>query len=134
MERVFVDTSGWYAAVDSHDPHHGVVARWLRRNALPLMTSDYVFDEAATLIRMELGHATAVRFGDSVRTSALVQIVSVTPDDREGAWATFKKFADQKFSFTDCTSFALMKRVGLTRVLATDAHFFVMGFTLVASG
>ena len=129
MERVFVDTGGWYAAADSHDPHHGGVARWLRRNALPLVTSDYVFDESVTLIRMELGHPAAVHFGDNIRASTTVLIVTVTIEDREAAWETFKRFDDQKFSFTDCTSFAVMKRFGLARVLGTDGHFSLMGFT-----
>lgn len=133
MERVFVDTSGWYAAVDRHDPHHGMVARWLRRNLLPLVTSDYVFDETVTLIRMELKHAAAVRFGENIRASTAVHIMSVTTEDRGAAWETFKKFDDQKFSFTDCTSFALMKRAGLSHVLGTDGHFSVMGFTPAAS-
>jgi len=134
MERVFVDTSGWYAAVDSRDPHHKAVARWLRRNSLPLVTSDYVFDEAVTLIRMELGHGAAVRFGKSIRASATVHIMAVTPEDREAAWETFEKFDDQKLSFTDCTSFALMKRIGLARVLGTDGHFALMGFIQAAPG
>lgn len=131
MERVFVHTSGWYAAADNRDPDHGAVARWLRRNTLPLVTSDYVFDETVTLIRIELGHPAAIRFGENVRTSAVVHIASVTTEDREAAWAIFRKFVDQKLSFTDCTSFAMMKRLGLTRVLSVDRHFPLMGFVPV---
>jgi len=131
VERVFVDTSGWYAAADSRDPDHRAVARWLRRNTLPLITTDYVFDETVTLVRVELGHPAAVRFGESVRASAAVQIVSATTEDREAAWQTFKKFEDQRFSFTDCTSFAVMKRLGLSQALTGDQHFLLMGFAPV---
>ncbi len=131
MERVFVDTGGWYAAADRRDPDHGAVARWLRGNRLPLVTSDYVFDESVTLIRMELGHRTAVRFGENIRASAAVYVVPVTPEDRDTAWETFTKFEDQKLSFTDCTSFAVMKRLGLTRVLGLDQHFALVGFARV---
>ncbi|HED04153.1 MAG TPA: hypothetical protein ENI60_05240 [Candidatus Fraserbacteria bacterium] len=53
-------------------------------------------------------------------------VVSVTVEDREAAWEIFKKF-----SFTDCTSFAVMKRLGLQRALAVDRHFQVMGFVPV---
>jgi uncharacterized protein len=62
VERVFIDTGGWYAAADSGDRDHGVVARWLRRNTLPLITTDYVFDETVTLVRIELGHPADRRF------------------------------------------------------------------------
>ena len=132
MERVFVDTSGWYAAADRRDPDHGAVARWLRRKTVPLITSDYIFDETVTLIRIELGHPAAIRFGENVRTSAVVHIVTVTTEDREAAWEIFRKFEDQKLSLTDCTSFAVMKRLGLTRVLTVDRHFALMGFMRVA--
>lgn len=131
MKRVFVDTSGWYAAADSRDPDHSAVARWLRRNTLPLITTDYVFDETITLVRIELGHPAAVRFGESLLASAAVQIVSIIAEDREGAWQIFKKFEDQRFSFTDCTSFAVMKRLSLAQALTVDEHFLLMGFVPV---
>ncbi len=131
MERVFVDTSGWYALADGRDPHHEAAKGWFEQNALPLVTTDYVLDETLTFIRMKLGHPLAVDFGGRLLGSALAQLVPVTLEDRDAAWEIFKKFKDQKFSFTDCTSFAVMKRLGLKQALTADKHFQVMGFTLV---
>ncbi len=131
IERVFVDTGGWYALTDARDPDHEAARAWFEGNTLPLVTTDYVFAETITLIRVELGHRVAVQFGEELMRSARTQLVSVTAEDREAAWQIFKKFKDQKFSFTDCTSFALMKRLGLTQALAVDKHFRVMSFTLV---
>ncbi|GBC75922.1 23S rRNA-specific endonuclease VapC20 [bacterium HR07] len=128
MERVFVDTSGWYALVDAQDAHHKIAKAWLTRNTLPLITTDYVFDETVTLIRMELGHTPALEFGEKLRASSWAQLLVVTPEDRHQAWEIFKKFQDQRFSFTDCTSFAVMQRLGLRQVLTVDRHFQVMGF------
>lgn len=131
MEGVFVDTGGWYALADADDRHHEAVREWLTRNTLLLLTTDYLFAETVTLIRLRRGHREAVEFGEKLRASAMAQIVPVTAEDREAAWEIFKKFRDQKFSFTDCTSFAVMKRLGLSRVLTVDKHFRVMGFVLV---
>jgi hypothetical protein len=131
MEGVFVDTGGWYALADADDRHHEAVRNWMAQNTCPLVTTDYVFDEIVTLIRQRRGHRGAVRFGEKLRSSALTRIISVTPGDREAAWRIFKKFKDQRFSFTDCTSFAVMKRLGLSQVLTVDQHFRVMGFVLV---
>jgi predicted nucleic acid-binding protein len=43
----------------------------------------------------------------------------------------FRKFADQKVSFTDCLSFAIMNRVGLKEVFTFDRHFGLAGFNLI---
>ena len=43
-------------------------------------------------------------------------------------WSLFKRFADKEFSFTDCTSFVLMRRLGLHEALAFDGHFTQAGF------
>ncbi len=131
MERIFVDTSGWYALTDVRDPHPEPAKDWFEQNTLPLVTTDYVLDETLTFIRMNLGHRMAVQFGERLLESALAQIVAVTYHDRQAAWQIFKKFKDQKFSFTDCTSFAVMKRLVLRQALTVDKHFRVMGFIVV---
>jgi len=40
----------------------------------------------------------------------------------------FEKYADQKVSFTDCLSFALMKKEKLRQAFTYDQHFEYAGF------
>ncbi|MFA7234316.1 MAG: hypothetical protein WC076_09405 [Terrimicrobiaceae bacterium] len=35
---------------------------------------------------------------------------------------------DHAFSFTDCTSFAVMRRLGLVEAATSDSHFQAAGF------
>jgi uncharacterized protein len=49
----------------------------------------------------------------------------VTAADMEEAWAMGERFADQGFSVVDRTSFAMMERLGLTRVASFDRDFAV---------
>lgn len=42
-----------------------------------------------------------------------------------------EKYADKTFSFTDCTSFALMDRVEITEIFAFDDHFTQYGSFIV---
>ncbi len=45
-----------------------------------------------------------------------------------GAWALFRKFRDKDFSYTDCTSFAVMERLRLRTAFAFDRRFAAMGY------
>jgi predicted nucleic acid-binding protein len=38
------------------------------------------------------------------------------------------RYEDQAFSFTDCTSFACMKHLGIREAATTDRHFLTAGF------
>ncbi len=47
----------------------------------------------------------------------------------DDAWGLFKRYSDKRFSFTDCTSFVIMKQFGLMEAFTNDRHFEQMGFT-----
>jgi len=128
LRRIFVDTSFFYAHAYADDPHHREAVKFLKSSPAPLVTTNFVFDELVTILRYNFGHRVAVLYGESLRKSRLVTIVRVTPEDEDSAWEIFSRFSDQKFSFTDCTSFALMRRLGITEAATFDIHFDVAGF------
>jgi hypothetical protein len=129
---VFVDTGGWEAFFDRDDEHHAEAARIVRRlyeRGVSLLTSDYVLDETLTLLKVRCGHTAAVTAGKRIQSASWVTLVDVGRVARDEAWKLFQKMKDQPFSFTDCTSFALMKRLGIAEALAFDADFERAGFT-----
>jgi uncharacterized protein len=129
--KLFVDTSAWLAMNDNSDQHHAETmakAALIKKKRIDLITSDYVIDESLTIIRMRLSHKAAVLFGESVLKSGIVTITDVKAEDRLAAWELFRKFADKEFSFTDCTSFVLMKKMKLHKCFTFDNHFSQMGF------
>ena len=128
MKRAFVDTSGWYAYVRADEPAHGAIRAALERWEGRLVTTYFVFDETVTLSRMRLGSAHAARIGETLLDPGVVELVRLLPEDFEDAWGLFKKNADKGWSFTDCSSFAVMRRLRLTEAIATDRHFRQAGF------
>lgn len=120
---LFTDTSAWYAYVDDSDAHHPLAAQFIRTLASPLVTSTYIFDETVTLIRSHLGYSAAVRFGEQLRGEQVAKLLRITEQDEQRAWEIFGRHQDKAFSFTDCTSFAMMERLQIDTAFAFDEHF-----------
>lgn len=131
MERVFVDTGAWYAcfvrSAKDGERFRPVLEEYENR----LVTSEYVFDELVTLVRRRADHRDAVRAGDALRECS--RVVEVTRSDVRAAWKLFVGQSDKGYSFTDCTSFVVMKRMGIDASVTTDAHFAQAGYLVLPS-
>lgn len=130
---VFVDTGAFIALQDGSDQHHAAACRYqaaLAAARRPLVTSNYVLDETYTWLRMSLGHRVAVDFGQRVGASRVLSVVRISSELEAQAWQIFCQYDDKTFSFTDCTSFALMRQYDLSTAFAFDHHFEQFGFSL----
>lgn len=128
---IFVDTSGFYALLIRGDDRHEAAAKLLReskRRQRRFVTTDYVLDETATLLKAR-GHAHLLSaFFETVLNSAVCRVHWTDADDFLEIQAYFLKHADQPWSFTDCHSFRLMKKLRLTEALTKDGDFARAGF------
>ncbi|TMH95501.1 type II toxin-antitoxin system VapC family toxin [Candidatus Bathyarchaeota archaeon] len=93
-----------------------------------LITSDYVMDESITLIRLAHSHSKAAEFARTTVNSRLVKILYMGEEVFLESLDLFERSKDKAWSFTDCTSFTLMKRTGLSQVFTFDPHFEQAGF------
>jgi hypothetical protein len=128
MERLFVDTSAWFAYANKEDPDHAAVRKVFREFEGRLSTSNFVFDETVSLCLYRLGHDPALKVGSVLLDSDTVDMIRVTSEDEQAAWKLFRSRQDKRYSFTDCTSFRLLPRLGITTVLALDSDFRTEGF------
>lgn len=131
MERIFVDTSAWLGFANRNDADHRRVKRAFAGFPGRLVTSDFVFDETVTLCSSRLGHAFARLVGDALQDADTVDLVRISADDETRAWALFAERGDKRYSFTDCTSFVLMRRLGITQAVSLDADFAREGFVVL---
>lgn len=132
--KVFVDTSFFKALLDVRDDFHkkaSAVSFILEKNRTKLITTNYILDEAYTLLRVRRGLEIAKKLRELVFSGDRnVQIVRVQADDEANAWKLFLNNWSG-LSFTDCTSFAVMKRLDLKEVAAFDTHFTKAGFKII---
>lgn len=131
MKALFVDTAGWVACADGADPFHREVAAvrdaWLEEGGC-LLTTDYVADETLTLLRFRLGLEVAEAWWRQVEGSSRLRWEFITVARADKARALFFRYDDKEFSFTDCTSFVVMRELRLRDALTTDHHFAQAGF------
>lgn len=128
---IFVDTGAWFASVVPSDPEHPRASQWLRQNAEPLVTTDYVIDETLTLLKAR-GHVRhALALGTSLFGGHLASIYYLTEADLLFAWEVFKRFSDKEWSFTDCTSRVVMSKLNVHHAFAFDHHFHQFGTVTV---
>ncbi len=128
--RFFVDTWGWLVLSNARDPAFDGVAA-LRRGARDRqsawVTTDYVLDETITRLFMMAPFALANKFIEGIFEASrlgMLDIEHVTPERFTQAWKLRLRYRDKpKFSFTDLTSFAVMRELGLRRVITGDGHF-----------
>jgi len=130
-DLLFVDTSAWFALVNRRDPDHDSVREALESFRGRLVTSNFVFDETVTLCLHRLGRDTALTVGDELLAGETVDYVRTTVGDESSAWQLFRQREDKAYSFTDCTSFVLMRRLRIDRAAALDDDFRREGFEVV---
>ena len=127
----FADTSFWVALALWRDGHHEAArALWERRDQ-PLLVSNHVLGEVWTFLRRRDGHTAARRARQLIAGSETVDVIHVPVDVEEEAWRWLDRRDEREYSFVDATSFALMRRRGLTEALAFDGDFTAAGFVEV---
>jgi predicted nucleic acid-binding protein len=128
---IFIDTGPLLARYLARDQQHAAAAAGfsaLERRRSSLFTSNFVLDEAVTLLARRAGAQFAAARARTWYASAVLRILRPDPDDELRALDWLEKLADQAVSFTDCVSFALMHREKLRRAFTFDRHFADAGF------
>lgn len=130
VNKVFLDTSFFKGFVDEGDDFHNRAVKMYEKMSLErdvLVTSNFVLDETITLVRVRCGVERVRDLREVLVRLDPLKIFRVTALDEKEAWDWF--WNDwSKLSYTDCTSFAVMRRLGIRKVATFDDHFAKAGF------
>ena len=132
--EVFADTSALYALVDRNDAGHsaarGAVAKLLAAG-VRLVATDYVLTETVNLANARGGALVAHRVLDLFEQSVGIRLEWIGPERFDATKAFFRRHRDHSYSFTDCSSFVVMRELRLTDALTIDRHFAEAGFKVL---
>lgn len=120
----FADTGFFYALVDAGDRWHEEAKTLLgqiqQQNRL-IVTSLLVVAEAHALMLYRLGSVVAREWLTGVEQ--WVELIEVEPAHRQRVQEILSQYSDQRFTFMDAVSFAIIEAHQLPIALSTDKHF-----------
>ncbi|MCE5317225.1 MAG: PIN domain-containing protein [Parachlamydia sp.] len=123
---IIVDTSAWICLFErpSSTSHHQAAKRFHIANKDPLAVSDLIIEETHKwLIHHAFPPSNALQILEGFVTQKFAQIISIEENDRQEAKKLVEKYLDQKLSYTDAVTLAMMKRLKIKKVFSFDRHF-----------
>jgi len=124
--KIFIDTGAFIALTDADDDNHTAAGNYYKdsiEKGTKFIATNFVICETMNYLRAKISHKVSVIFRENLKKSGFFEIINITPLLENTAFAIFKQYADKDFSFTDCTSFAVMKSLKVSRAFAFDKHF-----------
>jgi predicted nucleic acid-binding protein len=127
---LFVDSWGWVVLANQKESGFELV-KSLYENEIQgggrIVTSDYILDEVITFLYAKTHSSLATQYIKSLFSSidlGIIHLERITTERFEKAWKMRLKYEDHpKISFTDFTSFVVMKDLHIRHVLTHDHHF-----------
>ena len=131
MKAIFADTSYWIALFDRRDQNHKhsvKLSGHLKTSSI--IVSDFVVFETITFLNTSAkNHSLAMLFLDFIYEQDNIEVVEIDTVLKKKALQVFKDYDDKEFSFTDCSSFALMASLNIKNAVSFDKHFSQIGIT-----
>jgi predicted nucleic acid-binding protein len=130
--RVFVDSGVWISFFSIRDGRHGDADALLRAAAasrLRMITSNLVLAEVHRWLLFQAGISAAAAALASIDASSLVRVEWATAGHHRAARDWLAKLPDQRITYTDAVSFAVMSAERCRSVMTFDHDFVAAGFT-----
>ena len=125
---IFVDTFGFYAWADTKCSSHREAREIVHRRDRRFVTTAWIVAETINLFVARKQARWVEPILDFLETTRAVETLEPTWRQFTGAKDLWRKYQDQAFPLTDCTSFVVMRELDLQDALTADRHFRVMGF------
>jgi predicted nucleic acid-binding protein len=128
MSTLLADTSFFVAYLNPREECHALAVEWMTASSERIVTTEWVLAELGNYLAEGPNRRL---FGSLVRALAAEERVEIVPADHASfldAWSLYVRRPDKSWSFTDCTSFRLMKARKIKDALTTDRHFEQAGF------
>jgi predicted nucleic acid-binding protein len=132
QEKIYVDTSAFYALLDRADPYHKEASSlWvtLMDNNSTLVTSNYVVSETMKLLQKRIGFDAARAWYKNILS--VLDVLWIDEGIHQQAYELWLNLGRIPLSLVDCTSFVTMHQHQIERAFCFKSHFVDNGFDIL---
>jgi predicted nucleic acid-binding protein len=132
LDKIFVDTSAFYALLDRADPNHKKASSlWelLMNNDFTLVTSNYVVSDTMQLLQNKIGYEAAKIWHRDILS--IFEVLWIDENIYQKAYELWLNLGIIPVSLIDCTSFVAMHHHNIEKVFCFQGHFRTHGFHLI---
>lgn len=123
MKTVFADTFYYLALLNPADNRHQQARAYTAAFNGRMVTTSWVLVELADALANSLSRPAFLKTLAQLRADPDVTILPPDNDPFEDGLRLYAARPDKEWSLTDCISFIVMQREGITEALTGDHHF-----------
>ena len=128
MRRVFADSFYFFAVTNTKDTAHRRAAEFSAVFGGEFITTPWVLTEVADGMARPSLRSLFIELLDDLKSNAHVHLEPCSDELLTAGIDLFGRRLDKEWSLTDCISFVVMWREGITEALTGDHHFEQAGF------
>ncbi|HEY8747208.1 MAG TPA: PIN domain-containing protein [Tepidisphaeraceae bacterium] len=128
MTELFADTSFFVSFLNPADTHHDSAAYYMNEFAERIICTEFILAELGNYLSATNARQLFVPFVREIRSDTRFEILPADERMIDSGLVEYERVRDKKWSFTDCTSFVVMRRRKITESLTADRHFQQAGF------
>jgi uncharacterized protein len=128
MRTVFADSFYFFALVNEKDPARAKANAFAQTYRERVVTTGWILMEVGDGLAHPDNRPTFLSIADTLRAENRVRIVAFDNELFDAGVLLYRNRPDKSWSLTDCISFVVMQREGITEALTGDHHFEQAGF------
>lgn len=125
--QIFVDSNFFVALFNPNDTQYAKalkISKYLDKNKIKLIISNYVFLEIVTVLSQKRGKKVSIDVGEYLQNVTNIKIIHIDEGLNQQTWNTFCAVQNKNISFVDCSTVVLMKAEGIEKLLTFDRDHF----------
>ena len=129
---IFIDTSAFLAVLNANDQYHPAANQsWdeMLASDSTLISSNYIILETTALLQHRFGIEAVRLFETDVLP--IIEIIWIEETVHKQGISALLTANRCDLSLVDCTSFEIMRHIGLDTVFTFDPHYREQGFSLI---